>query len=333
MADATTTLADTLLDDLDDLSDVEEEENNVVDNDDQEAGKSTATTSDSKASKTSSLLSDSPLQAHLKAIHDNSQDNNLIIPSNKYLAIVGNELSVAHTDLMDAYNPKLPELADLVTDPLRYKNAVQQIGNEMDVTKIDLSSILSPNQVITISVASSTTSGRPLTEEELQTVQSACDTMESLYKIQTDLTTFVRNRMTDWAPNTSALVGPAIAAQLVGMAGGLAELSRIPSCNLQVLGQTKSNDRGGLSTIANKPHTGLVNQCELVQACPSSLQRKALKVVAAKLALSIRCDFVNVNTGRARTSASGEGFRAEIEKRFHQWEAPDKARTLKALPK
>jgi RNA processing factor Prp31 len=56
-------------------------------------------------------------------------------------------------------------------------------------------------------------------------------------------------------------------------------------------------------------------------------------VVAAKLALAVRCDFVNVNMGRSRTAVSGSKFREEIETKFEKWREPDQAPTLKALPK
>jgi U4/U6 small nuclear ribonucleoprotein PRP31 len=329
----TTTLADTLLDDLDDLSEDDEKvEENIT---------SSTTLSaliggdDDEPCKSSNFLDEPSLQAHLKAIHERPRDNDLIIPSNKYLAQVAMELSTAHQDLIDAYSAKFPDLAELVLDLSSYKNAVQQIRNEMDVTRVDLSSILTPNQIITISVAGSTTMGRPLTESELNKVDSVCQYMDDMLKIQNELTNFVKNRMNDWAPNTSALVGPSIAAKLVGMAGGLAELSRIPACNLQVLGQVKANAaaRGGLSTISTKPHTGILNDCDLVQSCPSYLHRKALKAVAAKLALAVRCDFVNVDTGRARNELSGKAFRTKVEELIQQWQAPDKAQVLKALPK
>jgi len=131
------------------------------------------------------------------------------------------------------------------------------------------------------------------------------------------------------------LIGPSTAAKLLGLSGGLAELSRIPACNLQVLGQTKhsSTSRAGLSGLTTKPHTGILVECDLVQQCPSYLQKKALKTVAAKLALAARCDFVNVDTGRTRSAQSGQKFRSEIEQKIQKWEEPDKARTLKALPK
>jgi U4/U6 small nuclear ribonucleoprotein PRP31 len=105
--------------------------------------------------------------------------------------------------------------------------------------------------------------------------------------------------MESLAPSVCALVGPSTAAVLLGLAGGIAELSKIPTCNLQVLGQVKQNaaSRAGMLSSASKPHTGILAKCELVKSCPSYLQKKALKVVAAKLALAARCDFVNVDAG------------------------------------
>ena len=67
---------------------------------------------------------------------------------NKYLAQLETLLSTAHHDLIDAYSATFPDSADLVLDSHR---------NEMDVTRVDLPSILTPNQIITIYVASSTT--------------------------------------------------------------------------------------------------------------------------------------------------------------------------------
>lgn len=74
-------------------------------------------------------------------------------------------------------------------------------------------------------------------------------------------------------------------------------------------------------------------ECELIQRCPKPMRRKALKVVAAKLALAIRCDFVNYESGRPRSARSGLAFRQEIEQKFVKLREPDKAPVLKALPK
>lgn len=45
---------------------------------------------------------------------------------------------------------------------------------------------------------------------------------------------FVESRMSSIAPNLSLIVGSEIAARLMGLAGGLHALSKMPACNIQV---------------------------------------------------------------------------------------------------
>jgi U4/U6 small nuclear ribonucleoprotein PRP31 len=166
--------------------------------------------------------------------------------------------------------------------------------------------------------------------------------MEQVLDIKSQLISFVESHMERLAPNTCILIGPTLAARMVATAGGLAELSRIPSCNIQVLGQVKatSASRAGLSTSISsnqnrisKPHEGMLSECDLYNRVPGHLQRKALKVIAAKLTLAIRCDFVTLESGRAGSNASGMKFRAEVEKKFAKLIEPDVAPVIKALPK
>jgi len=396
MAEATTnTLADALLDDLDDLSDVDDEVEQEVrreeeahlnheerqqqqwrqlhDGDDgggdtaamEGGGDAKPGETDSEATASSSLLSrDAALQRHLREIRKlddskpqpstttNSSSNNydgtsgvdeyrLIVQSNRHLARLADELINAHGALAAAYKPKFPELEEIIPNPVQYKNAVQAIGNkQMDVSSVEFD-FLAPNQVLTINVSGSTTSGRPLSDEESAKVDQAVADIDAILTVQRELTSFVETRMTKIAPNVCALLGSsAIAAQVLGLAGGLEELSKIPACNLQVLGQVKqtSTSRGGLSSITTRSNEGILINCDLIQRLPKHLQKKALKTVAAKLALAARCDFVNA--GRRSSSAtapaansSGIAFRAEIEKKMEKWQEPDKAPVMKALPK
>ena len=45
---------------------------------------------------------------------------------------------------------------------------------------------------------------------------------------------FVEGRMHQIAPNMSAAIGSEVAARLMGVAGGLLSLSKMPACNVQV---------------------------------------------------------------------------------------------------
>jgi U4/U6 small nuclear ribonucleoprotein PRP31 len=360
----TTTLADALLDDLNDLMDSDEEQEDIAANieeatdvhgDQKMSAKDTTLTETESSIRDSlqlKLLDNSSLQKLLKTIgtlHSNTEyfalpkkereeeDHRLVVHSNKHLANLADEMAKTHSELATAYKPKFPELEELLPNYIQYKNTVRTIWNQMDLTKVndELNEILSSNQIITISVAGSTTSGRPLTDKELKLVDMAATYMEQLLEVQNKLIKFVENSMEALAPSICAIIGPSTAARLLGLTGGLAEVCKIPSCNLQVIGQVKQNStsRAGMSSASTKPHTGIIAECDLVQSVSRQFQRKALKTVAAKLALAARYDFVNVDTGRIRSAQTGLRLRKELEEKFEKLQEPDKAPVLKALPK
>jgi len=364
------TMADALLDDLDDLSDVEPEEETsneyrAGDESEGDGGISHDAMGDGangsnagivKTKQRPRLLDDASLKSHLSSVRAvNSVDDKkpsanvdattkeedeyqhvLILASNKHLISLGHEIHRTHLELCHQYNPKFPELEELLTDPFKYRAAIGIIQNEMDVTKSneELNEILTSNQIITISVAGSTTSGRPLTDDELRSLNATCSYLDELKSIQTELTAFVESRMERWAPSICALVGPSLAAQLLASTGGLAELTKIPACNLQLVGKHKSTSasRGGMATQVRSQHAGYLMECPLVVSAPNYLKMKAVKAVAGKLALAARTDHVNVESGRKRTSAVGRKFHEDLRAKFGKWEEPDKAQVVKALP-
>jgi len=52
-----------------------------------------------------------------------------------------------------------------------------------------------------------------------------------------------------------------------GVAGGLTNLSKLPACNVLVIGAQKRT-LSGFSTKAIMPHTGFVYYCDIVQRTP-----------------------------------------------------------------
>ena len=178
-------MADALLDDLDDLSDVEPEEeqsfedkvaeeNDIPtggngDGNDQEAnGIDYATTTIAPTKQRPRLLDDASLKSHLASVRavkstddqkpsanngsDTSKEEDehqhaLILASNKQLASLGHEIHRTHLELCQLYHPKFPELEELLTDVYQYRQAIGIIQNEMDVTKSneELNDILTSN--------------------------------------------------------------------------------------------------------------------------------------------------------------------------------------------
>ncbi|KAG7337933.1 snoRNA binding domain protein [Nitzschia inconspicua] len=248
--EATTTLADALLDDLDDLMDSDNEQEEVDNNHNhnqkqqqqqqqqqqhqqQEQQQSshihdpslaTATTTIAQEDRGGSysindttkilrrpFLENPSLQEHLIKVrnhrkvdehishHNNNpttttkhhkdheeENHQLVVQSNRYIASLVEELGRAHAELAKAYKPKFPELEELIPNYVQYKNAVRIIGNEMDLTKVndELNDILGSNQIITISVAGSTTSGRPLDPNEMDAVHAAAEYMDQILDVQ-----------------------------------------------------------------------------------------------------------------------------------------------------
>jgi U4/U6 small nuclear ribonucleoprotein PRP31 len=272
--EATTTLADALLDDLDDLNDSSDDEQNETtethdnNNDEHHQNEDDRILNQPKVGSgtaaVSRFIDNKSLQHHLNIIreivnpHSKDIDNNLkvvaaaaaaasststatrqkekeeenhqlVVKSNKYLASLGEEMGRAHGELARTYKAKFPELEELLPNHINYKNAVRAIGNETDLTRVNdkLNEILSSNQIITISVAGSTTSGRQLTDAELQAVDTAANYMEELVVVQQQLMKFVENSMESLCPSICALVGSSIAARLLGLAGGLQELTKV----------------------------------------------------------------------------------------------------------
>ena len=271
---------------------------------------------------------------------DDEARHALVIASNRHLASLDHEIHRTHLDLRRLYHPRFPELEDLLPDPFQYRAAVGAIRNDPDATSRvacdGLNGMLTSSQVITMSVAGSTTGGRVLTDGEMRAVEGTCAYLDELRATRDGLTGFVESRAGRWCPNVSALIGPSLAARMLSCAGGLGELCRVPACNLQLLGRRRpggGSGRDGMATRAREQHAGYLMECDLVASLPNYLGMRAAKAVAGKLALAARADHVNVETGRVRTSDVGRRLRGELAAKFAKWEEPDRAQVVKALPK
>ena len=95
----------------------------------------------------------------------------LLVDCNQLAVDIDNELSVIHNFIQDHYRTKFPELESLVHHPIDYARVVKAIGNEVDLTMVDLDGVLPSATIMVVSVTASTTSGTPLPEEALQKVR------------------------------------------------------------------------------------------------------------------------------------------------------------------
>ncbi|KAG6749656.1 hypothetical protein POTOM_046718 [Populus tomentosa] len=251
----------------------------------------------------------------------------LIVNCNVLSVDIENEIVIIHNFIRDKYRLKFPELESLVHHPIDYARVVKKIGNEMDLTLVDMEGLLPAAIRMVISVTASTTSGKPLPEEVLQKTIEACDRALALDSAKKKVLDFVETRMGYIAPNLSAIVGSAVAAKLMGTAGGLTALAKMPACNVQLLGAKKKN-LAGFSTATSQFRVGFIEQTEVFQSTPPSLRMRAGRLLAAKSTLAARVD----STRGDPSGNTGRTLREEIRKKIEKWQEPPPAKQPKPLP-
>ncbi|KAI5701123.1 U4/U6 small nuclear ribonucleoprotein Prp31 [Diaphorina citri] len=269
-------------------------------------------------------------QAPIVGPVESDPEYQLIVEANNLAVEIDTEIGLIHRFAVEKYNKRFPELDTLVVSPLEYLRTVRELGNDLDQTKNNetLQQVLTQATIMVVSVTASTTQGQLLSEEELSEVYQACDMAFELNQFKTSIFEYVESRMTYIAPNLSAIVGASTAAKMMGVAGGLSRLSKMPACNILLQGAQKKL-LSGFSQTSVLPHTGFVYYSSLVQDYPADMRRKAARLVAAKCALAARVDAAHDSVD----GAIGRSFREDIEKKLDKLTEPPPVKFVKPLPK
>ncbi|SJK86023.1 U4/U6 small nuclear ribonucleoprotein PRP31 [Babesia microti strain RI] len=251
----------------------------------------------------------------------------LIRDCNSLVIEIDTEILSIHKYVKDIYCSKFPELESIVVAPLDYISLVKRIQNESDITKIDMKDILPNATAMAVTVAATMTMGSALGPYELSKLIGACDDALKLAAHRNNVLLYLESRMTILAPNISRIIGSALTARLITMAGGLQELAKIPSQNIMLIGDSKNTLFTG-HTFKGSETSGVISCCEIVQTAVSHLKFKAIKMVSSKVALAARVDLF----GKAKDGGIGEKFRNHILVNLSKaLEMPD-APIKKALP-
>lgn len=260
-------------------------------------------------------------------IPDDSREYKLVIACTQIIADIDVEIVNLHRKLKEAYAPGFPELETLIFNPLDYARVARLAANQRDLTQVDLRSVLPSGTVITVQVTASSGAGRELNADELRLVYDLCDALTELDERRVRILQHVESRAGYMAPNLVEVVGGAVAAKLMGIAGGLTELARMPSCNVKLLGKLKRSLQG-TSSQTTRLHEGVLFTCPLVMNLPKQYRSKAGDVVSGKASLAARVDTCRKN----RDGEMGRKLRRTLEDKFQKWQEPPPAKTAKPLP-
>ncbi|KAG8520539.1 U4/U6 small nuclear ribonucleoprotein Prp31 [Galemys pyrenaicus] len=253
----------------------------------------------------------------------------VIVDANNLTVEIENELNIIHKFIRDKYSKRFPELESLVPNALDYIRTVKELGNSLDKCKNNenLQQILTNATIMVVSVTASTTQGQQLSEEELERLEEACDMALELNASKHRIYEYVESRMSFIAPNLSIIIGASTAAKIMGVAGGLTNLSKMPACNIMLLGAQRKT-LSGFSSTSVLPHTGYIYHSDIVQSLPPDLRRKAARLVAAKCTLAARVDSFH----ESAEGKVGYELKDEIERKFDKWQEPPPVKQVKPLP-
>eukprot|EP00112_Aurelia_sp_Birch-Aquarium-sp1_P018748 Seg4521.3 transcript_id=Seg4521.3/GoldUCD/mRNA.D3Y31 product="U4/U6 small nuclear ribonucleoprotein Prp31" protein_id=Seg4521.3/GoldUCD/D3Y31 len=252
----------------------------------------------------------------------------LIVEANNLTVEIDNEIAIIHKYCRDHYCKRFPELESLVPGALDYLNTIYSLGNKLEASKIETLEFLPAATRMVVSVTASTTQGEILEQAEVDLLMEACEMATDLTDAKIKIFQYVESRMSFIAPNLSIIIGASTAAKIMGVAGGLTVLSKMPACNILLLGAQKKT-LSGFSSTSTLPHTGFIYFSDLVQDVPPHLRRKAARLVSAKCCLAARIDSFH----ESLDATLGRKFLEEIEKKLDKMQEPPPVKEAKALPR
>lgn len=279
----------------------------------------------------------------LESFDSPTNEQELLVEANTALADVESESLAVFRVLKEAYGVRFPELATFELESVQYAKVVLLLAGEsiewdnhdiavssvLDTTKINSVNTGLPNAtVMIISVTAATTKGRPFTSEEWKVTREIARTILNLEIIRKRILKFIESLMEKLAPNMAVLVGIEVASQLIGAAGGILQLSRIPAGNVQVIGNGGRKHLSGLSTASVGLHSGFIANSPLVAEVAPEYKIKAQRLLSAKVSIASRVDA----GGEFKDGNFGRGLYDEIVGKLEKLSEPAPLKSVKPLP-
>jgi nucleolar protein 56 len=164
--------------------------------------------------------------------------------------------------------------------------------------------------------------GYTISDFDLKSLTRFAERVAHLAEFRESLQDYLHDKMTDIAPNLSALIGDVVGARLINHAGSLTTLAKYPASTIQILGAEKALFRA-LKTKGNTPKYGLIFNSSFIGRAKTKDKGRISRYLANKAAIAARIDaFTDVPTTKF-----GEAMKQQVEDRLRFYEegvAPEK---------
>jgi nucleolar protein 56 len=183
-----------------------------------------------------------------------------------------------------------PEMDRIIEKHDTYARLVAKLGNRSNFTLQNLlAEGLPKDRSEELAEAARKSMGAEFADPDLALLRSFCDLMLELHKFREKSEGHIEDALKQVAPNMTAIVGPALSARLMSIAGSLDNLAKMPASTLQVLGAEKALFRS-LKTGARPPKHGVIFQHTSVHQSPRWQRGKIARTLSGKLSIAARID-------------------------------------------
>merc|ERR1712008_567586 len=132
------------------------------------------------------------------------------------------------------------------------------------------------------------------------------------------LAVYLRAKMSNVAPNLSALIGEVVGARLISHAGSLTNLAKYPASTVQILGAEKALFRA-LKTKGNTPKYGLIFHSSFIGRAGAKNKGRISRYLANKCSIASRIDCFSEES----TTVFGTKLKEQVEDRLKFYETGD----------
>lgn len=238
------------------------------------------------------------------------------------------------------YSYHFPELVKIVNDNYNFARCARLIGHRKNMKESiveELEEIVQDSgKAQAIYDASRTSMGQDFADIDMLNVETFAQRVIELSEYRMKLSSYLKNKMNQVAPNLATLVGEQVGARLISHAGSLTSLAKYPASTVQILGAEKALFRA-LKSKGNTPKYGLIYHSSFIGKAAQKNKGRISRYLANKCSIASRIDCF----AEEPSSKFGSSLKSQVEERLAFYEtgaAPRKnadvmAETIEAVEK
>ncbi|UJG44745.1 MAG: C/D box methylation guide ribonucleoprotein complex aNOP56 subunit [Candidatus Heimdallarchaeum endolithica] len=226
------------------------------------------------------------------------------------------------------YGIHFPEILKEVENHETFCKIITEIGARQFYSKKALEQYgFSNKKIERINNLAKSSMGAEYDNKDLLPLQRLTQQTLQLFEEKRALENWIDEQINKIAPNLKAIVGSAIAARLIALAGGLQEMALLPSSTIQLLGAEKALFRS-LKTGAKPPKHGVIYQTPELHSCKWWQRGNIARAIAGKLTIAARIDAFQ---GEYRGDELKMDLERKIEEIKEKYSEPPKGKQDPAL--